>query len=85
MDHYRYTIVSGAPVSEIKSYLKTISVTTTSHTYSSNGWGAVIERIWIEKVGSLSIQRVEITFYGSQQLVHHQLRAFRLKFLSAGG
>lgn len=85
MDHYRQTIVSGAPASEIKVYLKSISLTTTGDTYSSNGWGAVIERIWVDKVGSLSIQRTEITFYGSQELVHHHLKAFRLKFLSAGG
>ena len=85
MNHYRQTIVSGAPESEIILYLKSISGSISGYTYSSNGWGAVIERTWVEKVGSLSLQRTEITFYGREELVHHQLTSFRLKFLSAGG
>ena len=85
MENYRHTIVSGAPVSEIKAYLKSISGKKKGLTYSSNGWGVIIEKTWVERIGSLSLQRTEITFFGREELVHHQLMAFRLKFLSAGG
>ncbi len=85
MDNYQETIVSSAPITEIEAYLKSVTSKTTGQIYFSDDCLVTIERTWIEKMGSLHFQRTEITFLGSEEPVTHYVKAFRLRFLSAGG
>lgn len=85
MDNYQEIIVSGAPINEIKAFLKSVTSKNTGEKYFCNNCVVTIERTWIEKMGSLHFQRTEITFLGREESVHQYMKAFRLRFLSAGG
>ncbi len=85
MDKYQETIISSAPNNEIKSFLESLSNAAAENKYFCDHCEIIINRTWVEKMGSLYFQRTEITFFGREELVNHYTKLFRLRFLSAGG
>ncbi|MEN1759070.1 hypothetical protein [Anoxynatronum sibiricum] len=78
-------IESGAPYQEIIHYLLTVSESVEGCTYKGSKWQITLQKNENVKMGSLKLQRTTLVFRGDPEAVTIQVKAFRMRFLSAGG